>query len=309
MSNGPVFIGGLSFSGKTQLRLLLSSHPNFVFTRRTYMWTRFYDRYGDLSQAENLERCLDAMMRSKHIQALNPDLDRIRREFWHGLPTYPRLFALFHEHHAKSLGKTRWGDQLGFVEKYADPIFAAYPSAKMIHMIRNPIERCQESISTKAYRRGKVGFETAHWIRSAKLARQNQQRYPDHYKIVLCEELYSRPEKTLLEVCHFLDEEYFPSLLDESSKPGFWKEAGSTTDVDSEVDDHPTNMSKNGQLTLSKTERGFIHAIAGREMLAFGYPVEGYSFTAKDWLYYLFIDWPVNLAGMAIWRRRMDKSH
>ena len=304
MSTGPVFIGGLSFSGKTQLRLLLSSHPNFVFTRRTYMWTRFYGSYGDLSQADNLERCLDAMMRSKHIRALNPDLDRIRREFWHGPPTYPRLFALFHEHYAESLGKTRWGDQLGFVEKYADPIFAAYPSAKMIHMVRNPIERCQESISAKAYRRGKVGFETAHWIRSAKLARQNQQRYPDRYKIMLCEELFSRPEETLLDVCHFLDEEYFPALLDESSKPGFWKEAGSNADDDNEGEDYPSNVSKNGLLTLSKTERGFIHTIAGREMLAFGYPVEETPFSAQDWLLYLFVDCPVNLVGMAVWRNR-----
>ena len=78
MSNGPIFIGGLSFSGKTQLRLLLGTHPNIVITRRTRMWTRFYGRFGDLSRPENFERCLEAMLRNKHICALNPDPARIR---------------------------------------------------------------------------------------------------------------------------------------------------------------------------------------------------------------------------------------
>ena len=56
VSAGPIFIGGLSFSGKTTLRLMLSSHPVIVLSRRTYMWQRFYGRYGDLRRPENLER-------------------------------------------------------------------------------------------------------------------------------------------------------------------------------------------------------------------------------------------------------------
>ena len=138
MSFGPIFIGGLAFSGKTQMRLMLSSHPNIAMTRRTYMWTRFFNRYGDLGHSENFERCLTALMQQKHIRVLEPDPDRIRREFWQDAPTYARLFALIHKHYAERLGKPRWGDQLGFVERFAAPIFSALPSAKMIHMIRDP---------------------------------------------------------------------------------------------------------------------------------------------------------------------------
>ena len=31
----PIFIGGLSYSGKTPLRIMLSAHPNILLTRRT----------------------------------------------------------------------------------------------------------------------------------------------------------------------------------------------------------------------------------------------------------------------------------
>ena len=79
MGAGPIFIGGLSFSGKTELRLMLSSHPNLAFSRRTYMWPRYFERYGDLSRSEQLERCLADMLRNKHIMALSPDPERIRR--------------------------------------------------------------------------------------------------------------------------------------------------------------------------------------------------------------------------------------
>ena len=42
----PIFIGGLSFTGKTQLRAMLSAHPNILIARRTHLWDRFYKRYG-----------------------------------------------------------------------------------------------------------------------------------------------------------------------------------------------------------------------------------------------------------------------
>ena len=57
---GPIFIGGLSQSGKTELRLALGAHPSIELTRHTDMWDRFYGRYGNLGRPRNLDRCLAA---------------------------------------------------------------------------------------------------------------------------------------------------------------------------------------------------------------------------------------------------------
>ena len=77
----PILLGGLSFSGKTPLRIVLASHPNICMTRRTRMWTQYYGRYGDLADKANFERCLGALMQNKHIALLGIDPERIRKEF------------------------------------------------------------------------------------------------------------------------------------------------------------------------------------------------------------------------------------
>jgi hypothetical protein len=106
MKQAPIFIGGLAHSGKTPLRLFLSRHPDVAMTRQTYMWNRFYNRYGELNDPQNFERCLGDMLKTKGIKALQPDVEQIRRVFGEGKATYGRLFALFHEHNAERLGKS-----------------------------------------------------------------------------------------------------------------------------------------------------------------------------------------------------------
>ena len=114
MDRGPILVGGVSQCGKTLICALLSSHPNIAISiKGSNLWTYFYRRYGDLSQRDNFERYLAAMLRYKHVLALNPN--RIRKEFWQGEPTYARLFALLYMHYARQLGKPRWGVQSGFL--------------------------------------------------------------------------------------------------------------------------------------------------------------------------------------------------
>ncbi|HEY7617816.1 MAG TPA: sulfotransferase, partial [Terriglobales bacterium] len=212
MENGPIFIGGLDRSGKTLLRRMLSRHPRLSLTRKTYMWSRFYNQYGDLAQPENLERCLQAMLQQKTIQAFEPDVDRIRREFGEGPATYERLFALFHKHNAERLGKPRWGDQLKLVERFAETIFAAYPDAKMIHMVRDPRDRYAAAFADIP--RGKktkrpdwrAGWSVARWLYSARLAEHNRKSFPERYLVLHYEALMLDPGKTLRIVCDFLGE-------------------------------------------------------------------------------------------------------
>jgi len=81
MSKGPIYIGGVSYSGKTQLRLLLSNHPEIVITRRTYLWRKINNQFGDLDQETNFENCL-----SKYDQAEVLFLYQYcRAGYWSGL--------------------------------------------------------------------------------------------------------------------------------------------------------------------------------------------------------------------------------
>lgn len=285
METGPIFIGGLANSGKTELRLMLEVHPNLSLTRRTYMWTRFYQRFGDLAIHENFERCLTQMLQNKHIQALEPDVARIRSDFLQGKPTYAQLFGLIHSQYAARIGKPRWGDQLGSVERYATPIFEGYPTARMIQMVRNPRHIYEEAKARSHQRPGKVGWTMAAWLHSVRCASDNLCRFPNHYKIVTYERLMSQPEETLREVCEFIGEEYLPEMVNESR----------------------VNLQSFSQVPaaeMSMRERAFVQQQAKSELLGLGYTLETNEFSIRDRLLYLGLDWPINRAAMLAWQSR-----
>ena len=283
MPERPLLIGGLSYSGKTPLRLMLNAHPSLNITRRTYMWTRFYGRYGNLDHAANFERCLTALLAVKGVRELRPDVARIRREFRQGPPTYGHLFALFHRHFAERQGKPRWGDQLGSIEQYAGPIFTAYPKAQMIHMIRDPRQRCLSG------RRGTVGWEAARWRESARLAAHNQERYPERYLVVQYEALLARPEPTLRMICAFLQEPFQLGVLEA---------------VRVEEMDRPDH-------TLSPHDRAFIQAYTKAEMRRVQYWPEAEPPRRRQWPGRL-VAWAANLVGAAAYSvagRRTTPRH
>jgi hypothetical protein len=294
MKDGPVFIGGLSYSGKTQLRLLLSSHPNIVITRHTRLWTRYYRRFGDLRQPANFERCLKSLLSSKDILVLKPDEHRIRQEFWQGPPTYERLFNLIHEHYVELVGKLRWGDQLGGIERFAEQIFSAYPGAQMIHMIRDPRDRYQASRSSSLNRPGKVGWEIAQWLRSAGLAQRNRRRYPDRYLVVLYEHLINDTEETLTRICSFLDEDTAPVIQAMKDELG----DGPTTVKWRAADTCESSKKNNRARSLSNTEMAFIQIASKQAMSSFGYEAEMLELSMKDWVCFLTVQYPLNLTSM-----------
>jgi hypothetical protein len=297
LPDGPIYIGGLSYSGKTQLRLMLDCHPDLSLTRRTYMWPRFFGRFGDLGRDENLARCLDAMLASSGIRKLSPERERIEREFraaispGEGDAAYGRLFALFHRHHAERLGKRRWGDQLGHVEQYADPIFAAQPAARMIHMVRDPRARYRVIAGRGRARPGKPGWETMAWRRSAELGLRHSRRYAGRYLVVRYEDLLTETEPTLSEVCAFLGETCYAEMI-----PG-----SATSLLDGTIWGSPTpaNPSRGAGRAAE-----FIERQAGSEMAAFGYEraQTGEPAMSRSRQLWQLINEPFNRAGVLAWR-------
>jgi hypothetical protein len=296
MKDGPILIGGLSYSGKTPLRLLLSTHPNIVITRHTRLWTHYYRHFGDLRQSDNFERCLKSLLNSRHILALKPDAHRIRQEFWQGPPTYERLFNLIHEHYAEHVGKPRWGDQLGGIERYADQIFSAYPDAQMIHMIRDPRDRYQASLTSSLSRPGKLGWEIAQWLRSARLAQQNRRRYPDRYLVVLYEHLFKETEKSLRRICSFLNEDATPVI--QAMKDMLGNGRSRENAIISLLDAYEHVKDMNRGPSLSNTEMAFIQITSKKVMSAFGYAAERLEFSLRDWVCFLTVQYPLNLTSM-----------
>jgi hypothetical protein len=304
MNRGPIYIAGLERSGTSLIFALLASHPNIAMTRRTNLWTHFYDQYGDLSKLDNFERCLDMMMHYKRLVVLEPDRDRIRREFWQGEPSYGRLFSLIEAHYAERLGKLRWGDKSLNTERYAVPIFEAFPSAKILHMIRDPRDRYASAVSRWKVSRGGIGAGTAMWLASVDLAQKNLAEYPDNYMIVRYETLAQEPEVTLRSICEFIGEEYVPAMLSMRGAQAFRDEGGNSSYGQRKPGTISTSSIGRFRQVLSRRQIAFMQARSKTDMADFSYELELIHLSAGEQVLYSLLDWPLNQARMIAWRTR-----
>jgi hypothetical protein len=305
MDKGPVFVAGLERSGTSLMFALLATHPGLAMTRRTNMWTYFYGQYGDLSQPENFENCLRMMMRYKRLVKLKPDPERIRREFEQGSDkSYGRLFALLEEHYAERAGKPRWGDKSLNTERYAEPIFAAYPGARILHMMRDPRDRYASVLTRWKVRRGDVGAGTAMWLSSVNLARENQQRYPDQYKIVRYETLAAQPEEMLQEICDFIGEPYVSEMITMQGAKRFREQGSNSSYGQRKPGAISTSSIGRYSQVLSPRQIAFIQSVAKQEMQRFDYELDAIELAPADRLKLILADWPRNMALLLTWRVR-----
>lgn len=301
MEHSPIFVAGISRCGKTMIRSFLDSHPHIAISG-IGAWPYFYGRFGDLSRRDNFEHCLREMLSDRPQRFLKLNPERIRRSFWQGEPSYARLFQLFQEEYARCAGKSRWGDAAELMERYADLIFAAYPTAKMIHMVRDPRDRYAASMDRWQGGRGGAGGAVAVWLYSIRLAQRNQARYPDRYKVVRYETLVTRPQETLRELCQFLGEEYGPGIAVAGGGQGFRRRyQPEQPDGDAETSFITARYVGCFSERLHAYDIAFIQDCARRSMAAYGYDPAPIRFSPHERLVYAMIRWPANLARLLLW--------
>ncbi len=302
MTDGPIFIAGPDRSGTTLLFALLASHPNISMVRRTNMWRYFHNRYGDLGQEDNFERCFNEMLRYNRIQTfLQPDAERIRAAFGHEKPTYGRLFSLFHQQHAESLGKFRWGDKSLHTEHYAARVFAEFPDAKILHITRDPRDRYASVRKRHGRDVPRLGGANGRWLLSMRKAVDNQKRFPDRYKIVRFEDLAGKPEATLKEICAFVGEEYTPEMLSMSGASDHVSSGGNSSFGKIEPGQISQKPIGRYREVLSNVEIAYIQMVGGNFMQQFGYPLDPIQLSGMEMLKFYGQVLPSSLVRMVGW--------
>lgn len=272
----PVYIGGLSRSGKTLLGSILGSHSRLAIPPHgSNLWAYFHGQFGDLGVDANLERMISALLGYRHVALLAPDGPRIRAEAAAGPRTYGHLFGLFLAHYAEAQGKPRWGEHTGLIEAHADRVLEAFPDARIIHMVRDPRDRHEASARLYPRGRGQVGASTGWWLASTQLAERNARRFPDAYRILRYEDLARAPEETVRSVCAFIGEPFEPAMLEMGEAPAYAEmlgrrsgRSGATSGLI--VADHVGGY----RGVTPEGDVAFIEAFAGGRMRRFGYGLD-----------------------------------
>jgi hypothetical protein len=231
--DGPIFITGLDRSGKTRLRRFLGAHPDLHLVRHVELWTRDDDVSGNIA---------DDAARAQGIAA-----------------TYSAQ--------ARDHGKPRWGEQDAEIERRAERVQRMLPSARIVHLVRDPRRRYASIVAGEGRRAGRLGSTTASWIASVRRGSAHAARYPRRYLLVRDEDLDARPRAELERLHEFLGLSVVPDMV----------EGWST---------QPPELAE-----LRPAEVTFIEAWAGTTMRTMGYAPSAGRTALAAWH-------PVELAGL-----------
>ncbi len=210
--SGPIFLAGGDRSGIGLLGEILECHPSVAMTRRTDYWVHYAGRLGDLTDPDAVGRAVATMMRDSRMRVLTPELDRLVADFARGEPTDARLFELLQVQRMQRCGCSRWGDKSLGSERFAGTILTAFPTARMVHVLRDPRDRYASQKHHRGVGRGGAGAGAAMWRWSEQLATRNSRVFAGRYQVVRYEDLVADPDETLERVRSFLElDEPIPS--------------------------------------------------------------------------------------------------
>jgi len=141
----PLFIGGCPRSGTTLLRSVLDNHPDLAVPAETDfvipLWT-FRSRYGDLRVAENrraiAEWIFDTEGRGGRRIRAGTSRDEAIERVVAAAPTLGSVLASCFEMYADVHGKRRWGDKRPGYAGFIAVVFALFPDAQFINVVRDP---------------------------------------------------------------------------------------------------------------------------------------------------------------------------
>lgn len=294
--SGPIVIGGLDRSGKTQLRLALELVPDIAWTRKVEPWTRFAGHLGDVRDARTANRAISRIAASPWLAGLTPDATRLRGDLPAilddaGSPAIAesRLLALVLAHHAAATGRERWGLQEAGIERHLATLLDALPGARSVILIRDPRDRLA-AFPPSRRRAGAAGPATAAWLASVRHANRAARKHPERVLIVRCEDLAARPAEVLRAICEHVDADYSEAMLAPGGADPFGGLASSVGTF---------------ARALGPGEIALVQALAPRAMIALGYEPVSMSLTTLDRAGYWLIEAPLGLLRLTASRARM----
>ena len=291
---GPVLLGGLDHSGKTQLRLALELAPDVAWFRRAEPWMRHAGHVGDVRDPAIARRAIDRLVADRRLADLAPDRDALLADLAAGPPppspavAESRLLGAVLAHAVARTGHTRWGLQEAGVERFADPILGAFPDARLVVLVRDPRDRLA-AILREGARPGAAGPTTAAWLTSIRRARAAVARHPERVLIVRAESLAAEPEATLRHVCEHAEVPFDPQMVRPASGDPFGALAASVGTF---------------RRRLGAGQVAFVQGFAGRTMAELGYPPDPVRLDAAGRLRFWFVDAPLGLGRLAAARAR-----
>jgi hypothetical protein len=261
----PFFIVGCGRSGTTLLRTMLSQHPQVAIPLESlFIIDYLRARPKPAFSLQKLMACEYELV-EWGLEVVPDDLK--------GCVTAKELVDRVHELYMRKHGKTIWGQKTPRFVRYGELLKANYPQAKFIHLIRDPRAVVSSLIRSNVHQ-SNAYFAARRWLKDVKAGLALKEEYPADVLEVRYEDLVSKPEGILQQVCAFLGLSFDPAML-EYQDAGATEYGGYYEKVHSNLKERPNaNRIEAWRKHLLPREIALVESLCGETMRALGYPLD-----------------------------------
>jgi hypothetical protein len=290
----PVFICGHPKSGTSLLRSLLDRHPQLItYPEESVFFRRYLPRARGKSPEEQLllsDRYLTHMFDWNRAHPTETQQGYTHSDYSHisagELRAALRRFAanLYrHEGDILSAAMLAYGEATGqlserslhwvektpYNERYAEQIFAWWPEARCIHMLRDARDN-YASYRRKHPEWTPITFATS-WRHSTRLGQANEQKFGrERYRLIRFEDFTRNPEAMISDLCQFLGIEDNPSLRAPTREGRSWSGNSMFAEQHKGISTAPVGR---GAAALKPAETYVIEKLCASPMQALNYPL------------------------------------
>lgn len=200
----PIFVGGYFKSGTSLLRALLGQHPEVAAGLETHWFAidpqRRVGRHGEALN-DSIAR-LAAFFQLDETAIREATVDAKSGEVF-----LDRLMQL----HVASQNKTRWAEKTPDNILYVDRVFAHWPDARFVHILRDPrdvyasLNNCGKGGSPEVFAQ-----TWSDWISGGEA--MGRVVGPERFQTVLYADLVNHPALVMRPLAEFLDLSWSPAL-------------------------------------------------------------------------------------------------
>ncbi len=196
-SEAPIFIGGLFKSGTTLLRAMLGQHSSIASGLETQWFNMDWDGMKDREFYDHIERL-------GHFYGFEKSFAKMIGNESKNVIQFLNLFLGLY---TKSLGKKRWAEKTPGNILHLDKIYAGWPGAKVIHVIRDPRDVFASLRQAKKWDTIEVFSDLwCQYLGSAERLKKELQLHEEKFLEIRYEALITRPKEIMKRLLVFLGE-------------------------------------------------------------------------------------------------------
>ncbi len=217
----PFFIVGAGRSGTTLLRRILVASKQVHIPPETYVLAQvieYYRRNAYQDWASLVQHCMALFELHPEFETFQISLRSLLPKLY-ALPENERSLAkmldMFYRFHADKTGEhcKRWGDKTPINTFALDDIYAVFPKAKFIHLLRDGVDVVHSYVSTELI--SSIILAAERWRNAVRLAHYFSVKHANVCIELRYESLSCDTQTEMKRVCMFLDIRYNEAMINQ----------------------------------------------------------------------------------------------